>query len=255
MTGFNEFFSGKLMVAVFENRLQMGAQAAKDVAKKIKELLKEKEFINIIFAAAPSQLEFLFYLAMEKDIDWSRVNGFHMDEYIGLAEDAPQQFAQFLNKNIFGKVSFHEVYYIYGNIADLPGECARYGRLLRQYPADIVCMGIGENTHIAFNDPHTADFNDPVLVKIVTLDTASRQQQVNDGCFANLDLVPVTAITLTVPALLQAKCIYCIVPGNNKAMAVYHTINEEVSELFPSTSLKKHNNAILYLDKESAKKL
>lgn len=255
MKGFNEFFSGKLMVAVFENRLQMGAQAAKDVAKKIKELINEKEFINIIFAAAPSQAEFLFYLAMEKDINWSRVNGFHMDEYIGLAKGAPQRFAQFLNKNIFGKVSFHEVYYIDGNKADLDNECLRYGSLLKQYPADIVCMGIGENTHIAFNDPHTADFNDPVLVKIVTLDEASRQQQVNDRCFETLEMVPATAITLTVPALLQAKFIYCIVPGSKKAMAVYHTINEEVSEHFPSTSLKKHNNAMLYLDKESAEKL
>jgi len=152
-------------------------------------------------------------------------------------------------------VSFNEVHYINGNAEDLAAECIRYAHLLLQYPADIVCMGIGENTHIAFNDPHMADFNDPLMVKIVSLDEMSRQQQVNDGCFATLDEVPASAITLTVPALLQAHYIYCIVPGNNKAMAVFHTINGEVDEKYPSTSLKKHNNAILYLDKESAAKL
>jgi len=252
MAQLKNFSANKLKVSTYETRMQMGAEAAKDVASKIKELLSQQEFVNIIFAAAPSQNEFLFNLSQEKDINWLRVNGFHMDEYVGLEKNSPQQFAYFLKEKIFGQVSFNEVHYINGNAEDLAAECIRYAHLLLQYPADIVCMGIGENTHIAFNDPHTADFNDPLLVKIVTLDEMSRQQQVNDGCFATLDDVPVSAITLTVPALLQANFICCIVPGNNKAMAVFHTINSEVDEKYPSTSLKKHNNAILYLDKESA---
>jgi glucosamine-6-phosphate deaminase len=194
-------------------------------------------------------------LPQEKEIDWSRVNAFHMDEYVGLGEEAPQRFGQFLKESIFDKVSFNEVYYLNENTDDVDTECRRYTDLLKQYPVDIVCMGIGENAHVAFNDPHVADFNDPLMVKVVTLDEVSRQQQVYDDCFARIEDVPMSAITLTVPALLQAKSIYCIVPGNNKAEAVYHTLNSEVKEDFPSTVLKKHNDAILYLDKASAAKL
>ncbi|MCW3106693.1 MAG: glucosamine-6-phosphate deaminase [Segetibacter sp.] len=247
--------ANKLKVRIYETRLQMGAEAAKDVAGKIKELLLLKQgFVNIIFAAAPSQNEFLASLSKEENINWSRVNAFHMDEYVGLDKNAPQSFAQFLKESLFDKVPFNEVYYINGSADDLDMECNRYSNLLKEFPADIVCMGIGENTHIAFNDPHTADFNDPVLVKVVELDLASRQQQVHDGCFAKIDDVPVSAITLTVPALLKGNSIYCIVPGKNKAMAVLHTLNNEVSETYPSTSLKRHMNAVLYLDRESAAK-
>jgi glucosamine-6-phosphate deaminase len=178
-----------------------------------------------------------------------------MDEYVGLDENAPQRFGQFLKKRIFGKVFFHGVHYLDGNNANINGECERYSQLLQQYPTDIVCMGIGENAHVAFNDPHDADFNDPLMVKLVTLDEVSRRQQVHDGCFARLEDVPESAITLTVPSLLRAKRIFCIVPGNNKAQAVYHSINSKVSETFPSTALREHNNAILYLDKDSATRL
>ncbi len=248
--------SNKLKVRIYETRVQMGAEAAKDAAEKIKELLLLKQgFVNIIFAAAPSQNEFLSSLSQEKDINWRRVNAFHMDEYIGLDNDAPQTFAHFLKESIFDKVSLNEVHYINGNAEDLHAECLRYTNLIKQYPADIVCMGIGENTHIAFNDPHTANFDDPLMVKVVTLDFTSRQQQVHDGCFAKIEEVPTSAITLTVPALLKANSIYCIVPGNNKAMAVYNTINNGVNESYPSTSLKNHINATLYLDKDSAAKL
>jgi glucosamine-6-phosphate deaminase len=178
-----------------------------------------------------------------------------MDEYVGIDEKASQSFAYFLKENIFGELSFNQVHYINGNAADLPAECVRYTDLLKKYPVDIVCMGIGENTHIAFNDPHTADFDDPLMVKVVTLDEASRQQQVHDGCFAALHAVPTSAITLTVPALLQANSIYCIVPGKNKAVAVYQTLHSQVDESYPSTSLKNHPDATLYLDNESASKL
>lgn len=248
--------ANELKVRIYETRAEMGAEAAKDAAEKIKELLLSKQgHINIIFAAAPSQIELLFSLSQEKGINWSRVNGFHMDEYVGIDKNTPQSFAYFLKENIFDKVPFNEVFYINGNAEDLDSECLRYTNLLKQYPADIVCMGIGENTHIAFNDPHTADFNDLLKVKVVTLDGASRRQQVHDGCFAHLHDVPASAITLTVPALLQANSIYCVVPGKNKATAVFHTLNSEISENHPSTSLKKHPDAALYLDKDSASKL
>jgi len=250
-----ELLANRMKVKIYETRLQMGDEAAYEVGKKIKELLLSREFVNIIFAAAPSQNEFLSSLSQQPDVDWSRVNAFHMDEYMGLDEEAPQRFSQFLKERIFDKVPINKVYYINGNADDPDVECHRYSDLLKKYPTDIVCMGIGENTHIAFNDPYVADFNDPLRVKVVALDKVSRQQQVNDGCFEKIEEVPAFAITLTVPALLHANYIYCIVPGAKKASAIYYTMNMYANEIYPSTSLRNHNNAILYLDKESAAQL
>jgi glucosamine-6-phosphate deaminase len=255
MSEVKESIVNKLRVKIYETRSDMGADAAYEVSEKIKELLLKRNIVNIIFAAAPSQNEFLNSLSQKKGIDWDRINAFHMDEYVGLENNAPQRFGHFLKERIFEKVSFNKVYYINGNADNSEIECERYADLLKQFPADIVCMGIGENTHIAFNDPHFADFNDPLLVKRVTLEEMSRQQQVHDDCFAHIEEVPVSAITLTVPALLQAKNIFCMVPGNNKAQAVYHTLHEEVKENYPSTILRKHSNAVLYLDKDSASML
>jgi glucosamine-6-phosphate deaminase len=248
--------AGKLNVNVYETRSAMGAEAAKDAAEQIRTLQASRDgLINIIFAAAPSQNEFLHHLSIAEGIDWSRINGFHMDEYVGLGQSSPQSFATFLRDRIFNKLPSDQVYYINGSGRDTSDECEHYTKLLKENPVDIVCMGIGENTHIAFNDPHTADFNDPVLVKAVELDQASRQQQVYDGCFPNIDAVPTTAITLTVPALLNANTIFCIVPGKNKALAVYRTLYFDVNGKFPSTSLRNHPAATLYLDRDSAQRL
>lgn len=241
-----------LKVRTYESRSAMGVDAAKDVSDKINDLLAQKEFVNIIFAAAPSQNEFLYHLSKRQNVSWNRVNAFHMDEYIGLKETSPQRFGNFLKERFFDKVSLHTVYYLDGNAADIKVECDRYADLLIQNPTDIVCMGIGVNTHIAFNDPHVADFNDPQLVKRVELDQVCRQQQVDDGCFDDLSKVPTAAITLTVPALMKANYIYCIVPGVSKSQAVYHTLNSEVNQKYPSTALRKHSSANLYLDMESS---
>ncbi len=241
----------KLEVLVLENRPALGKTAAGMVAEKIKELLLHQPAINIIFAAAPSQNEFLSALIADEAIEWHRINAFHMDEYLGLPSDAPQLFSSFLKQSIFNRVPFRSVNCIDGLAADPEQECIRYAKLLQKYPADVVCLGIGENTHIAFNDPHVADFNDPQLVKTVELDTACRQQQVNDGCFATINDVPTHAITLTVPALTAAGYLYCMVPGANKAQAIRQTLNEEVSELYPSTILKTHDHAVLFADAAS----
>jgi glucosamine-6-phosphate deaminase len=252
MAPIQQFTADHLHVNVYANREQMGMAAAKDAAAQIQALLNTKEFINIIFAAAPSQNEMLFHLAANEEIDWSRVNAFHMDEYVGLHSTAPQRFGHFLDQAIFGKLPFHEVHYINGNASNPEEECSRYAALLEAHPVDLVCMGIGENTHIAFNDPHVADFNDASKVKLVALDEVSRMQQVHDGCFASVEEVPRMAITLTVPALMRAASIFCVVPGINKAMAVGHTINADISALYPSTALRLHENARLYLDVNSA---
>ena len=247
----NNFQVDKLKVQVFETRSQMGQQAAILVADKIKELLSIQETVNIIFAAAPSQNEFLQTL-INQQLDWNRVNAFHMDEYIGLSAEATQRFGNFLKEAIFKHLPFLSVHYINGNAEDLVAEMNGYANLLSLYPADIVCMGIGENGHIAFNDPPVADFYDPAVVKKVELDDACRVQQVNDGCFQTKDQVPTHAITLTIPTLMNGRFIYCIVPGSKKAEAVSNTLRKVVEEKYPSTILRKHNNAILFLDADSS---
>jgi len=246
-----QFKKDKLSVKITVSRAELGAIAASTVANKIIELLATKAYVNVVFAAAPSQSEFLASLVKE-NIPWDRINAFHMDEYIGLSPDAPQGFGNFLYKNLFSKITTHSTNYLNGNATDLETECQRYTDLLKTYPSDIVCMGIGENTHIAFNDPHVADFKDPAVVKIVDLDIACRQQQINDGCFKELTNVPTHALTLTISALYNANYIYCMVPGPNKANAVKHTLNEDISELYPSTILRAHANAVLFIDKESS---
>jgi glucosamine-6-phosphate deaminase len=178
-----------------------------------------------------------------------------MDEYIGLSSDAPQGFGNFLKNRFFDKLPFKSVNYIDSSATDSEKECERYAQLLRDKPTDIVCMGIGENGHIAFNDPHVALFNDEKLVKIVDLDQACRAQQVNDGCFANIDEVPTHAITLTIPALTNAPYIACVAPAKTKADAVYNTVYGEISEKCPASILRKHKNATLYTDSDSGSKI
>jgi glucosamine-6-phosphate deaminase len=241
-----------LVIKIYENRVLMGANAALMVCARINSLLEQQEYVNMIFASAPSQNEFLDALNWSTTVNWSRVNAFHMDEYIELPANDPRTFASFLNKKIFGRLNFHSVNYINGNAADIGEECRRYAKLLTQYPPDIVCLGIGENGHLAFNDPHVADFNDPAMVKMVKLDADCRQQQVNDGCFVELNEVPAYAITLTIPALMAGKYIYCMVPGEKKAKAVYNTIYGEIVEKYPSAILRKHPDTILFLDNNSS---
>ena len=240
-----------LDVEIFSDRLSMGQNAANDVSRKIQEILSQKEEINMIFAAAPSQNEFLQALSSDKSIEWERVNGFHMDEYVGLNIDSPQSFSFFLKEHIFGKAPFKNVFYLNGK-ASPEEECKRYAALLSKTVIDIVCLGIGENGHVAFNDPHVADFNDSQMVKIVDLDNACRMQQVHDKCFSSINEVPEHALTLTIPTLIMATNMFCIVPGKTKSIAVKNTICCEISEFCPATILRKKSGAKLYLDSNSA---
>ena len=242
----------KLQVNIYETRAEMGAAAAQDIKSKLCQLLEAKPQVNVIFAAAPSQNEVLASLVANKDIDWSRINAYHMDEYIGLDANAPQGFGNFLRAHIFDCVPFASVNLIDVTARDAEAEAARYGALLDENPADVVVMGIGENGHIAFNDPPVADFRDPKTVKAVKLDEICRQQQVNDGCFASIDQVPTHALTVTVPALTRAPYLFCIVPAPAKAWAVKETLTGSIDEHCPASVLRTHDNAILYLDRDSA---
>lgn len=243
--------AGKLPVRIYDTRRSMGEAAAADVAACIRELLAVKQEIYMIFAAAPSQNEFLAALAVAPGIEWGRIHALHMDEYVGLPADAPQGFGNFLRAAIFDKVPFASVDYI-GTGSDSDETCRRYAALLQGIQVDIVCMGIGENGHIAFNDPPVADFNDPLTIKKVALDETCRLQQVHDGCFARIEEVPRYAVTLTVPTMFRARYIFCIVPAPTKANAVRATVCGPISEQCPASILRTHEHAILYTDSDSA---
>ncbi|MDR2376136.1 MAG: glucosamine-6-phosphate deaminase [Treponema sp.] len=245
----------KLIIKKYDSRGEMGRDAAAEVSGAMRTLLNTKPGIRVIFAAAPSQNEFLESLSRERSTDFSRVTAFHMDEYVGLQADAPQGFGNFLRERIFAKCLFREVHYLNGLAEDLEEECRRYAELLHSEPIDIVCMGIGENSHIAFNDPEVADFRDRKTVKVVALDPVCRRQQVNDGCFSVIDEVPTHALTLTIPALFGCKQIFCVVPAKNKMDAVYASLNNAIGEKYPASILRNHRSAIMYVDGESGARL
>jgi glucosamine-6-phosphate deaminase len=240
----------RLHVRVYKSRDAMGAAAAAEVVNKMKEVQARKGRVRMVFAAAPSQNELLMHLCRAEGVDWSRVEAFHMDEYIGLPEDSPQRFSYYLQEHLFRHVQPGQVHLIEPN-GDPERECARYAQLLSEAPIDIVCLGIGENGHIAFNDPGVANFDDPAVVKSVCLDEKCRQQQVNDGCFPDLASVPKTALTLTVPALMSADNLIGVVPGPTKREAVRRALTGPVSADCPASILRRHQDGALYLDTDA----
>lgn len=246
----------RLRVEIYNSREEMGRAAAEDLATYIRDLQAKRRDVSGIFAAAPSQNEMLENLIAQRDIDWRQVTGFHMDEYVGIKAGIPQSFAQFLKDRLFRKLPFKDVFYLDCE-AELPEmECFRYEMMLKERRMNFVAMGIGENGHIAFNDPPVADFRDQRLVKLVQLDDMCRQQQVNDGCFATFDEVPEMALTLTIPALMSGQKLFCVVPGETKAQAVLDTLTmDEPSVKCPASILRSHEDACLYLDRDSAAKL
>lgn len=251
-----EFTVDSLRVVVHEDRAAMGRAAATMVAQAIADRQASAPRAHVVFAAAPSQNEFLASLVAYQGVDWSRVVGFHMDEYLGLGPDHRASFRRYLQERLFRLVGLNEprLRLIPGEETDRPLRTAlAYEQKLLDEPTDIVCAGIGENGHLAFNDPPVADFLDPVLVKVVRLDAACRKQQLNDGCFDRLGDVPTHAYTLTVPALMAAKVVSVVVPGLRKAEAVLSTIRGPIGESCPSTALRNHAGAVLHLDRESAR--
>ncbi len=243
-----------LPVKIFDTREEMGVDSAKQVAEVINNAIKQNGVANVVFAAAPSQDDMLKSL-LEQDIDWSKVRAFHQDEYIGIADDEPAGFGNFLDRAIFKKVNFKEIHYLRCKADEADAKCAEYTKLLTDYPVDIILLGIGENGHLAFNDPAVADFEDPKMIKVVELDDVCRQQQVNDGCFATLNDVPTKAMSLTMSFIMSVPHAVCVVPTIRKANAVYNALMGPVTTACPASILRNHNDAILYLDKDSASKI
>jgi len=251
-----EWTADALRVAVYEDRAQLGRAAAAAVARAIADRQAAAGVARVVFAAAPSQDEFLKDLIAHPGIDWSRVVGFHMDEYLGLDADHPASFRRYLSEHLFrlAGLSADRLRLIPGEQADRPlRTCLAYEDALLAEPPDLVCAGIGENGHLAFNDPPVADFLDPLRVKVVRLDDACRAQQVHDGCFDRLADVPTHAYTLTVPALLAAPTVSVAVPGPRKAEAVLATLRGPIQESCPASALRHHAGATLLLDRDSAR--
>ncbi|CAA9542816.1 MAG: Glucosamine-6-phosphate deaminase [uncultured Thermomicrobiales bacterium] len=246
----------RLAVQIYRDRAALGVAAGAAVAATLRDRLGGQAMVRMIFAAAPSQHELLATLREAPGIDWSRVIALQMDEYLDLPAGAPQRFGLFLRRHLFDHVRPGAVHPLAASAiagddeAAVRAECARYTALLAD-PIDIVCLGIGENGHLAFNDPPVADFADPALVKPVDLDLACRQQQVNDGCFPALAAVPRRAITLTIPALLSGQRLFCAVPGPTKRMAVRAALEGPVATSCPGSILRTHPSCILYVDTDS----
>lgn len=233
-------------------RSDMAKMASLDLAATLRQLLAAKDRVSVMFAAAPSQQDTLALLCQEKDIDWSRITAFHMDEYIGLEADHMARFANWLGRHLFSRLPFGTVHRIEPHrFASAEACAADYARRLAAEPLDVVCLGVGINGHLAFNDPPEARFHEKDAVKVVTLADDCRVQQVEDECFAELSDVPQQAITVTIPALLAAASMICVVPGALKKEAITRMLTGPVAEDCPASILRTHNQARLYIDGDS----
>lgn len=249
-----EFKKENLNVKIYQESEEIASVAAEFVAVRLNLAIKERGAANLILGTGASQLAFIKYLQKQK-IDWEKITVFHLDEYKGMPETHPASFRKYLKDRILERVRPKQVYILNGDAPDTEAEVLRYENLLKEYPVDVACIGIGENGHIAFNDPPVADFDDPKLVKVVELDEGCRKQQLGEGWFPALEDVPTHALSLTIPAIMRCKTISCLVPDKRKAQAVYNALNWEITTECPATILRKHSDVVLFLDSGSSLKL
>jgi glucosamine-6-phosphate deaminase len=217
----------------------------------LQSLLQQQETVSIILATGNSQLEFLEAIALENQLDWSRIILFHLDEYLGIAADHPGSFRYYLRHKVELQVHPRQFYYIVGDAQQPLAECDRYSNLLQQQTIDLCMLGIGDNGHLAFNEPSVANFQDPQVVKLVKLETKTRQQQVNGGYFPDLESVPNYAYTLTIPAICAVKRVFCLAGGRNKQGVVKQTLENAIAPNFPATILRTLPHATLFCDREA----
>jgi glucosamine-6-phosphate deaminase len=241
----------RLRTVVLPDRQAMGAVAARHAAERLRAVLAERPRARVIFAAAASQVEMLDALAAADGIDWSRVEAFHLDEYVGLQQGDARSFGRWLDDHLWSRVRPGRVELLDGANPDPAAECRRYAALLDDGGIDLGLIGIGENGHLAFNDPHVADFEDPLTVKPVEIDETSRRQQVRDGAFETIDAVPRVALTVTMSAILGARSLSVVVPGAQKADAVARTLEGPVETACPASALRRHPDAVLFLDEDA----
>lgn len=242
-----------VQVEIYPSKLAASLAAAAKAAT----ILTPKDHVpdrrlRIVVGTGNSQEDLVKALAQTSSIDWSRVEVFHMDEYVGMSATHPASFRRWLRTRLADPVRPYKVHYLNGDVPNLEEECRRYGDLLRSEPIDVCFLGFGENGHIAFNDPHSADFNDPLVVKRVTLDEKCRLQQVGEGHFPNLETVPQEALTVTCPFLTSARCLICCVPERRKAEAVRDALEGPIDHSCPASLVRKHPQAFVFLDNESA---
>jgi glucosamine-6-phosphate deaminase len=242
----------RMRVSVHPDADALGRAVADDAADVLRHAVAERGVAHAMFATGNSQLAFVDALVHgTDDVPWSDVVVFHMDEYVGAGPDHPAGFQRWIRERIVEPVGPRQAYYLDG-LADPGTECERYAARLRAHPLDLCCLGIGENGHLAFNDPPVADFDDPLVVKVVELEAACRRQQVNEGHFASIEAVPAQALTVTIPALLAATTVLAVVPEARKADPVRRALTGPVSTACPASILRTQARVALYLDAGSA---
>jgi glucosamine-6-phosphate deaminase len=242
---------GWMNIPVFDAKQELGQAAANDAAEIIRDAIAERGQACLVAATGASQFEFLDALVQQPEIDWTKTTFFHLDEYVGLPESHPASFRKYLKERIVSRIHPGTFHVVNGDAADPVAECRRLGELISRQTIDAAFVGIGENGHLAFNDP-PADFETEEQYIVVTLDEACRRQQIGEGWFSSLEEVPREAISMSIRQILKSRNILCIVPDKRKAQAVKDTLELEVSQMHPASILQQHPRTTIYLDMDSA---
>ena len=240
-----------LSVRISDSTQKLSQDVATLAIDYLQSLLARQKTVSVILATGNSQLKFLDKIALSKNLDWSRIILFHLDEYLGIEAEHPGSFRYYLHHKVEQRVKPEIFNYIQGDAPQPLAECDRYSKLLQQQAIDLCLLGIGDNGHLAFNEPNLADFNDNKIIKLVKLDAETRQQQVNGGYFPDLEAVPSYAYTLTIPTICAAKKIFCLAGGSHKAEVVKKTLKNAIAPDFPATILRRQSNAVLFCDRQS----
>jgi glucosamine-6-phosphate deaminase len=246
---------GTMKLEIHESERAAGEAAAQSAAQALKQLETTRSQIGVVFATGTSQLETLHALTAMEGLPWGKVHGFHLDEYLGIDENHPASFRRYLRENLTSRVPIADFHEIDGSSSEPDRVRREYAASLERADPQLCLLGIGENGHLAFNDPHEADFHDREAMRVVTLDPACRQQQLSEGWFSTFEEVPAQALTLTIPTLMKIPRLIVSVPGRRKARSVRRTVEDPVSPACPATILRFHPDVTLYLDRESASEL
>ncbi len=246
------FLVDALSVRVYNQKGEMAQDAAHTAQEYLQDIIAKQGKAVVVLATGNSQIQFLKALIALGGIDWSQVTLFHLDEYLGISADHSASFRRYLREKVESLIAPGQFHYIEGDTNEPLAECDRYTQLLSAQPIDLVCLGVGENGHLAFNDPSVANFHDRQTVKLVKLDLTCRQQQVNQGHFPHLNEVPQYAFTLTVPVICSARKILCLAPEERKAPVVKDMLYNPITTLCPASILRQQSQATLFLDADSA---